>query len=80
MSSLVTRQWWPLAGTGICNRVLAPPCQMICTWHVRAVSSPPLPCTVTVTSVMTARMSSLRWALVVAGAWKMAGSKTGLCR
>ena len=28
--------------------------------------------TVTVTSVMTARMSSLRWALVVAGAWKMA--------
>ena len=71
MSSLVVRPCLPLAGIGICAWVLAPPCQMMRIWQVRPPSSPGFPAVATI-SVMTARMSSLRWAWVVAWASKTA--------
>ncbi len=57
----------PLFGSGTVTAVVAVPCQAISTWQVRAWRS-----MVSMISLITARISCLRWLLVVAGASKTA--------
>jgi hypothetical protein len=67
VSSLVVIAPLPRFGSGIVIAVVALPCQLISTWQDPAARS-----VVRVTSLITARISCLRWLLVTAGASKTA--------
>ena len=63
MSSLLVIAPLPRFGSGNVTALVAVPCQLISAWQVPACRS-----MVRVISLITARISCLRWLLVVAGA------------